>query len=46
MLATINNDRTAGGTKSSVQTTLFETMLPAGDYIVTGSQSLAIEVLR
>lgn len=46
MLATINNDRTAGGTKSSVQTVLFDSQVPAGEYIVGGSQSLTIEVLR
>ena len=46
MLATINNDRTAGGTKSSVQTVLLENELPAGEYMISGSQSLNIEVLR
>jgi hypothetical protein len=46
MLATINNDRTAGGTKSTVQTVLLDTQIPAGEYIVLGSQSLSIEVLR
>jgi hypothetical protein len=46
MLATINNDRTAGGTKSSVQTVLFDTQLTPGEYIVTGSQSLIIEIVR
>jgi hypothetical protein len=46
MLATINNDRTAGGTKSSVQTVLFDQQLAAGEYIVIGSQSLTIEVVK
>jgi len=46
MMATINNDRTAGGTKSSVQTVLLDNQLPAGDYIVTGAQSLTVEILR
>jgi len=46
MLATINNDRTAGGTKSSVQTVLFDQQLAAGEYIVGGTQSLSIEIVR
>ena len=46
MLATINNDRTAGGSKPSVQTILTEIELPSSDYILTGSQTLSIEVLR
>jgi len=46
VLATINNDRTAGGTKASVQTVLSETVLPASTYIVSGSQTLQIEVIR
>ncbi|HTH50498.1 MAG TPA: hypothetical protein VL501_01110, partial [Pyrinomonadaceae bacterium] len=46
MLATINNDRTAGGTKSSVSTILAETELPVGEFIVGGSQTLSIEVVR
>jgi hypothetical protein len=46
MLATINNDRTAGGSKSSVQTVLFDTQVTPGEYIVTGSQSLIIEIVR
>jgi hypothetical protein len=46
MLATINNDRTAGGTKSSVQTVLSDTVVPATGYIVSGAQNLTIEILR
>ncbi|MFL6374072.1 MAG: hypothetical protein ACJ73D_05335 [Pyrinomonadaceae bacterium] len=46
MLATINNDRTAGGTRSAVLTTLSENELPSGEYIVVGAQSLNIEVVR
>jgi hypothetical protein len=46
MLATINNDRTAGGSKASVQTTLFETEIQAGEFIVSGSQTLTIEIVR
>ena len=46
MLATLNNDRTAGGSKPSVQTILSEIELPPGEYILTGSQTLNIEVIR
>ena len=46
VLATMNNDRTAGGSKATVQTVVAETELPAGDYIVAGSQTLNIEVIR
>lgn len=46
VLATMNNDRSAGGAKAATQKILLETSLPASDYIVTGSQTLAIEVIR
>lgn len=46
VLATINNDRTAGGTKPSVTTVISEIELPAGEHIVSGSQTLTIEVVR
>ncbi|MEO6654955.1 MAG: hypothetical protein ABIO36_02635 [Pyrinomonadaceae bacterium] len=45
-LATLNNDRTAGGSKLSVQTLVAEMELTSGEYIVTGSQTLTIEVVR
>ncbi|MEJ7623331.1 MAG: SpoIVB peptidase S55 domain-containing protein [Pyrinomonadaceae bacterium] len=46
MLATINNDRSVGGSKSSVNTVILETEMSNGEYIVTGSHTLAIEVIR
>lgn len=46
MLATLNNDRTAGGAKSILQTVISEGELPSGEYIVSGSQTLNIEVIR
>lgn len=46
VLATMNNDRTAGGSKPTVQTTLADLELPAGDFVVTGSQTLNIEIIR
>lgn len=46
VLATLNNDRTGGGSKAATQKMLLETALPASEYLVTGSQTLAIEVVR
>ncbi len=46
VLATINNDRTAGGSKPTVNTIVTETELKPGEYIVSGSQTLVIEVIR
>lgn len=45
-LATINNDRSAGGTKATTTTVLFENRLPESTNIITGSQSITIEVVR
>lgn len=46
VLSTINNNRTTGGTKPTVQTVIAELELPKGDYIISGSQMLAIEIIR
>ena len=46
VLATLNNDRTTGGTKATMQTILTDTELQPGEYIVSGSQSLTVEVVR
>ncbi|MEQ1604994.1 MAG: hypothetical protein ABL999_09000 [Pyrinomonadaceae bacterium] len=46
MLATLNNDRTAGGSKPSVLTTIAEMELSAGEFVISGSQTLNIEVVR
>ena len=46
VLATLNNDRTAGGSKPAVQSVLSEMELPPLDFIVTGQQILMIEVIR
>ena len=45
-LATLNNERTAGGSKPAVQTVVAETEISPGEYIVSGSQTLVIEVIR
>jgi hypothetical protein len=46
MLATLNNDRTAGGIKPAVQTIVSEIAVPPADFIVTGQQTLSIEVIK
>ncbi len=46
MLATLNNDRTAGGSKATVNSIINEIEIPVTRSIITGSQSLTIEVIR
>lgn len=46
VLATLNNDRTAGGVKPAVQTIVSETAVPAAEFIITGQQTLTIEVIK
>ena len=46
VLATMNNDRTAGGSKAAVQTIVADIEIPGGEYIISGQQTLAIEVIR
>lgn len=46
MMATLNNDRVTGGVKPVVQTIVSETVLPPSEFIITGSQSLSIEVVK
>ena len=46
MLSTLNNDRTTGGTKPTVQTIVSDTELPSGEYIVSGAQTLMIEIIQ
>ena len=46
VLATMNNDRNAGGAKPTTQKVLFEQVMPASEYVVAGSQTIAIEVVR
>ena len=46
VLATINNDRSAGGSKPTVQTIIAEMELPAGEFIVSGSHTLTVEVIK
>lgn len=46
VLATLNNDRASGGSKPAVQTIITEMQLPSSDYIVGGSQTLQIEIVK
>jgi hypothetical protein len=46
MLATLNNDRTAGGFKPTLLTVLSEQELAPAEFIVSGQQVLTIEVKR
>ena len=46
MLATLNNDRTAGGFKPTVLTVLTEQEISRSDFLVSGQQVLTIEVVK
>jgi hypothetical protein len=46
VMATLNNDRTTGSFKPTVQTVVSEQMLAPSDFIVAGQQTLAIEVIK
>lgn len=46
VLATLNNDRTAGGIKPALQTIVNELELPPAEFLITGQQTLTIEVVK
>ncbi len=46
VLATLNNDRTVGGFRPVVQSIVTEQEIPPSEYIVSGQQSIVIEVAR
>lgn len=46
VLATLNNDRTVGGFKSSTQTIVNEQTIAPAEFIISGQQTLTIEVVR
>ncbi len=46
VLATLNNDRTAGGIKPAVQTVVSELEVAPAEFIISGQQTLAIEVIK
>ncbi len=45
-LATLNNQRTTGGSKPSIQTIIAEKEIEPGEFIITGSQSISINIVR
>lgn len=46
VLATLNNDRSVGGTKPSVQTVLVDQEIAPIEYLISGLQTLSIEIVR
>lgn len=46
MLATLNNDRTAGGFKPTVLTVLTEQEIAPAEFLISGQQVLTIEVIK
>jgi hypothetical protein len=46
VLATLNNDRTVGGYKPYLQTVVVERELPPAEFIVSGQQTLTIQVVK
>lgn len=46
VLATLNNDRTAGGVKPAMQTIVNDLALPPADFLISGQQTLTIEVIK
>ncbi len=46
MLATLNNDRTVGGFKPTVLTVLTDQELPLAEFIISGQQTLTVEVIK
>lgn len=46
VLATMNNDRTAGGFKPTTQTVVSEQAIAPAEFIISGQQTLAIEVVK
>jgi hypothetical protein len=46
MLATMNNDRTAGGFIPTTQTVVSEQLIAPAEFIISGQQTLSIEVVK
>ncbi|MGI8882842.1 MAG: SpoIVB peptidase S55 domain-containing protein [Pyrinomonadaceae bacterium] len=46
VMATLNNNRTAGGFKPTVQTVVTEQAIAPADFIVSGQQTLLIEIVK
>ncbi|MEO8042664.1 MAG: hypothetical protein ABI646_08650, partial [Acidobacteriota bacterium] len=46
VLATLNNDRTVGGVKPAVQTIVNELAIARAEFLISGQQTLTIEVIK
>ena len=46
VLATLNNDRSVGGYKPYLQTILLERELPPADFVISGQQTIDIQVVK
>lgn len=46
VLATLNNDRSVGGVKPAVQTIVNELAIAPAEFLITGQQTLTIEVVK
>jgi hypothetical protein len=46
MLATLNNDRTTGAYKPYLQTVIADRELPPADFVISGQQTLTIQVIK
>jgi hypothetical protein len=46
VLATLNNDRTAGGIKPAVLTFFNELAIAPAEFLITAQQTLTIEVIK
>jgi hypothetical protein len=46
VLATVNNDRAAGGVRPAVNSVVTEISVPRIEYIISGQQSLTIDVIK
>jgi len=46
VLATLNNDRSAGGFKPTTQSVVAEKEIPAAEFIIAGQQTLTIEIVK
>ena len=46
VLATLNNDRAAGGIKPAIHTVVTEFALPPAEFVISGQQTLTFEVIK
>lgn len=46
VIATLNNDRSAGGFKPTTQSVVAEKEIPAAEFIISGQQTLTIEIVK